>query len=389
MSPSPRLDLPYIAPAQAQKHVTHNEALRRLDALVQLCVEGFEEAAPPALPEVGQVFALGATPTGDWAGHAHELALREESGWLFIVPQDGWRASLRGSADLRIWVSGSWQVVSAARQNLPNLGIAATADDHNRLSVSAPATLLNHAGSDHRLTVNKSAASDTAALLFQSGWQGHAEMGLTGNLSFTIKVSADGSSWQDALALAPDGSDVSGTVVHAGPYATGGGLMKVGAFGLGATADSAHLGQLGDAGAVSQLLGHASGAGQGDSPDSTRAHVGLHLARGSDHWAQILAAVSGPGDPALLWRRNDGTGPSGWQQIYDQGNVLGAVSAVAGQPTGALIEQGSNSNGQYLRFADGTQICTNFDTPITTAPASFTGTVTRIDGDKLWLGRWF
>lgn len=43
---------------------------------------------------------------------------------------------------------------------------------------------------------------------------------------------------------------------------------------------------------------------------------------------------------------------------YGKDNILGGVSQVAGVPAGALIEQGSNSNGQYLRFADGTQICT-------------------------------
>lgn len=33
---STHLSLPYLAPAQAQKHVTHNEGLRMLDVLVQL-----------------------------------------------------------------------------------------------------------------------------------------------------------------------------------------------------------------------------------------------------------------------------------------------------------------------------------------------------------------
>ena len=43
---------------------------------------------------------------------------------------------------------------------------------------------------------------------------------------------------------------------------------------------------------------------------------------------------------------------------YGRNNILGGVSQSAGVPAGALIEQGSNSNGRYLRFADGTQICT-------------------------------
>lgn len=43
---------------------------------------------------------------------------------------------------------------------------------------------------------------------------------------------------------------------------------------------------------------------------------------------------------------------------YGKDNILGTVSQSAGVPTGALIERGSNANGEYVRFADGTQICT-------------------------------
>ncbi|MFC3119936.1 DUF2793 domain-containing protein [Jhaorihella thermophila] len=56
---SPRLGLPYLLPSQAQKHVTHNEALRLLDALVQLTVESFEALTPPASPADGECHALG------------------------------------------------------------------------------------------------------------------------------------------------------------------------------------------------------------------------------------------------------------------------------------------------------------------------------------------
>ena len=43
---------------------------------------------------------------------------------------------------------------------------------------------------------------------------------------------------------------------------------------------------------------------------------------------------------------------------YGKNNILGTVSQSAGVPTGAVIERGSNANGEYVRFADGTQICT-------------------------------
>ncbi len=68
-----RLDLPFILPAQAQKHVTHNEALQRLDALVQLAVMT-SATSPPDEPVEGEIHWVNAPATGLWSGHAGNLA---------------------------------------------------------------------------------------------------------------------------------------------------------------------------------------------------------------------------------------------------------------------------------------------------------------------------
>ena len=44
--------------------------------------------------------------------------------------------------------------------------------------------------------------------------------------------------------------------------------------------------------------------------------------------------------------------------FYNQGNILGTVSESSGVPTGAIIESGSNANGEFVKYADGTMICT-------------------------------
>lgn len=78
------------------------------------------------------------------------------------------------------------------------------------------------------------------------------------------------------------------------------------------------------------------------------------------------------------------TGSDAWTLIgvpsffYDRSNILGTVSQSGGVPTGAIIERGSNANGEYVRYADGTQICTRgftaTDQAVTTAYGSlFTG----------------
>ncbi len=342
MADTPNLVLPYLAANQSQKHVTVNEALRRLDALVQITVQSAALAAPPGSPVEGQRWILPASPTGAWAGHAGQIAAWQDGAWAFYAPLDGWTAIdistdtlLLYNAGTGIWtglitgvfsdavftlqddidptkqarfqiagfttgatrvftlpdVSSSVAVLSGVAQTFQNtttfsatsitvgssaaastLGIGtgattsgvtkavnlgtaglsgsithvtigsavagalgtltinsptvtfgstvsaiamaaanvsalylglggASADATNRLSINAPASLFNNAGAGHQVKVNKAAATDTGSFLFQTGFSGRAEFGLTGSDDFQIKVSADGASWFDALQL--------------------------------------------------------------------------------------------------------------------------------------------------------------------------------------------
>ncbi|MDK3020753.1 DUF2793 domain-containing protein [Pseudodonghicola flavimaris] len=199
---TPILALPFLVPNQAQPFVTHNGALRRLDVLVQLSVAAFGAETPPELPEEGVVYALGPAPVGDWAGQGQMLAARTDTGWMFIAPVPGWRGWSRQTAELRIWDGTAWVLPRAAPDQLDGIGIGTDHDPVNRLAVKAAATLLSHAGAGHQLKINKAAAGDTASLLFQSGWTGHAELGLAGGTDWSLKVSPDGSSWIEALSVA-------------------------------------------------------------------------------------------------------------------------------------------------------------------------------------------
>jgi hypothetical protein len=51
------------------------------------------------------------------------------------------------------------------------------------------------------------------------------------------------------------------------------------------------------------------------------------------------------------------TDASFWIRHYHNGNIVGIVAQVGGIPTGAIIQRGGNANGQFTRFADGTQDC--------------------------------
>ncbi|UXS32473.1 DUF2793 domain-containing protein [Agrobacterium tumefaciens] len=202
-----RLRLPYILPSQAQKHVTHNEALQRLDAIVQLVVRGVVAAPPETAPE-GSCFLLSPDATGDWAGKGGRLAFRQDDAWLSIMPQPGWTAWFIDEGKYRVLREGAWQDMPLpATGTFQRLGIGTEADASNRLALAAPASLFTHGqeNGSHRMAINKAAKADTASLLFQSGWSGRAEMGLAGSDGFAIKTSADGTTWHIALSCSADG----------------------------------------------------------------------------------------------------------------------------------------------------------------------------------------
>lgn len=92
MSKTAQLELPLILPSQAQKHVTVNEALARLDAVAQLRVASSMLAAPPATAVDGTSYLVPAGAEDEWAGMAGQIAVRSNGGWVFIVPRAGWRA---------------------------------------------------------------------------------------------------------------------------------------------------------------------------------------------------------------------------------------------------------------------------------------------------------
>ncbi len=192
------LSLPHILPSQAQKHVTHNEALRLLDVMVQLAVTQRTLAAPPASPALGDRHIVGAAPTGDWAAHQDEIALWNGSAWEFFAPLAGWRAFVADENAVLVYDGSAWAAPGGVAE-FDRLGVAMAADTVNKLAVAAPAALFTNPAGSHQLAISKAAAGDTGSILFQQNYVGHAEIGLVGGNDLAVKVSPDGASFQSAL----------------------------------------------------------------------------------------------------------------------------------------------------------------------------------------------
>lgn len=108
------LGLPLLQPSQAQKHVTVNEALLRLDALAQLVLESRSLALPPALAPAGACYAVPEGAGGAWAGRGGEVAVAVAGGWDFAGPAAGWRAFIRDEGAQALHDGTDWRAGQAS-----------------------------------------------------------------------------------------------------------------------------------------------------------------------------------------------------------------------------------------------------------------------------------
>jgi hypothetical protein len=210
MDATANLSLPFILPSQAQKHVTHNESLLLLDSIVQLAVFDRDRAEAPEDAAEGDRYIVAEGAGGAWHGHDGKIAALQDGAWLFLEPRPGWQAWVCDERILVVWDGVSWIVSGtpdvSELQNLRLLGVGTEADSQNVFAAKLNKALWTARGAGEggdgslRYTMNKEAAADVLSLLMQSGWSGRAELGLVGSDDLSLKVSADGSVWREALA---------------------------------------------------------------------------------------------------------------------------------------------------------------------------------------------
>ncbi len=110
MSNSPRIGLQYLDAAQAQKHVTVNEALARLDVAAAGQVADMDLSSPPVSPAEGSAHIVASGAVGDWTGRDGGVAVFLNGGWDFIQPWSGWRLWVIAEPGLAIYDGDSWQL---------------------------------------------------------------------------------------------------------------------------------------------------------------------------------------------------------------------------------------------------------------------------------------
>ena len=267
MENTTNLKLPLLIPNQSGKEITHNEALVVIDNILQNGVIDKDLATPPENPNSNDIYIVGKNAIGDWADKDKQIAFYD-NGWRFVKPREGfifwvndedklytyngskWIEAVASSSsgntggtsdaqelndlsDVEITSAGKYDILqhdgtdfvnTKSLQQLTMLGINATADSDNKLSVKSDYVLFDKSTDNSRVKVNKAASTDTASHLFQTNYGGRAEFGLIGNDDFTLKVSNDGETWNNAFVV--DGTtgniDFKGEITKNGESIGGG-----------------------------------------------------------------------------------------------------------------------------------------------------------------------
>lgn len=139
---TPRFLLPLLATAQAQKEMTHNEALTLIDALIQPSAEAGPQADPPSAPDSGTCWLVADDAVGAWSGRDNMLAIWTGGGWRFVRGREGMRVWRKADGMWLRFEYGQWVV--PANFEAPEGG--AVIDSEARAAINALILLLRAQG---------------------------------------------------------------------------------------------------------------------------------------------------------------------------------------------------------------------------------------------------
>ena len=132
MSSTTQLGLPLLQAAQAQKHVTVNEALSRIDGLTQLTIQSLTAAVPPAVVVDGAVHGVPPGAVNAWSGEDGKLAVGRNGGWDFVTPRRGWRGFVVDEGAVATHDGAGWRV-GQVTLSPAGAGLSLTVQEHDHV----------------------------------------------------------------------------------------------------------------------------------------------------------------------------------------------------------------------------------------------------------------
>jgi hypothetical protein len=141
---TPRLALAELSASQAQKHVTVNEALIKLDGLSDAYLLSMSLTAPPSSPADGDAYLVASGATGAWVNSDGKIAYCLDDAWRFYAPFAGLLVYNAADATTYRYVGGSWVAFASGSTSLDmtetEIASAATCDIGSLSTVCAAIT---------------------------------------------------------------------------------------------------------------------------------------------------------------------------------------------------------------------------------------------------------
>ncbi len=167
MTETSRLRLPFLSGAQAQKHVTVNEALLALDALVASSVLDKDLTTPPGSPADGDAYIVAATATGAWVGWEGSIAQAVDGGWRRHLPIEGLSTWVADEEKIYVYEDSAWRITPRAVDVpfTPAGSIAATNVQAALEELDAEKAAASHTHSSSAITDFTEAAQDAVGAM--------------------------------------------------------------------------------------------------------------------------------------------------------------------------------------------------------------------------------
>lgn len=199
------LALPFIMASQAQKHVTHNEALRLLDGIVQLSVLDRDLTDPPSSPSEGDRYIPAAGATGAWSGWDGSIAYWIDGTWMRILPAPGWLAWVVDEAQAIVWTGSAWVPVANAMGFIAqsaSVAIARGPNDATTGMAVSEQTLSGLSGASRNSTIkipNRSIVLGVSCRVITA---------ITGAASFNCGIAGEPDKFGGSLGIAAGSSNI-------------------------------------------------------------------------------------------------------------------------------------------------------------------------------------
>lgn len=193
MSRTPRLGLPYILQGQAQKEVTHNEALNRLDVFVNTLVEGIVDA-PPNTPNDGDIYIVSTNPEGIFKDYGNKLAQYTSGSWSFYLPTDWMEVIFRKDGSRMQYDGNGW--IESQQTTVTNRNVLGIQEWEEYATLSGKFTNTIRTIPDH------------STVIAVTTWVTEA---ITGAKSFSIGVKDDAGRYGSGINSSKDTTNVGMT----------------------------------------------------------------------------------------------------------------------------------------------------------------------------------